>query len=180
MLAFVVVLAGCVVSIEPAVPESEATFDARLVGSWENGSERAVIARAGASGYAIEYTTAKGDSGRFQGRIGRLGERLVLELRPVPREREVREPYDGLFVAGHLLLALDVGADELRIALLRPDSLLAALTSGGVRASHSRADERVILRGTSAELRAALAAYAARAGAWGEPDVWRRVKPPSR
>jgi hypothetical protein len=52
---------------------------------------------------------------------------------PHPRETDLRRRYDGLLVAGHLLLTLDVGPDEIRVAMLEPDLLLAALGAGEVQ-----------------------------------------------
>ena len=77
MLGPVVVLTGCVLSIDPIVPETEATFDPRLLGAWEevSGSDRAVVSRAAQNTYAIEYTS-DGKVGRFEARLGRLGERM--------------------------------------------------------------------------------------------------------
>ena len=42
-------LGGCVLSLDPVVPESGAAFDPRLLGAWEevSGSDRAVVSEAG-------------------------------------------------------------------------------------------------------------------------------------
>jgi len=59
-----------------------------------------------------------------------LGDRLVLDVWPALRDSDLPQPYSAALVAGHLLLALDIGPDEIRTALLEPDSLLAALRTG--------------------------------------------------
>lgn len=176
VLAFVVVLTGCVLSIDAVVSESDATFDQRLLGTWEevSGSDRAVVSRAADNTYAIEYTS-DGKVGRFETRLGRLGERLVLDVWPAPLKTDLPAPYADLLVPGHLL-AFDLGPNEMRVAMLEPDPLLAALRAGDVRLAHRRSDDRLILQGTTGELRPALAAYAARSGALGEPSVWRRAR----
>ena len=61
------------------------------------------------------------------------------------------------------------------MAALEPDSLLRALYSGRVRLAHQRSQDRLILYGTTDQLRAALAPYLGRAGALSAPDAWRRA-----
>ena len=102
-LGLAVVLSGCVLSVDPVISESGATFDPRLLGMWEevSGSDRAVVSRAAENTYAIEYTS-DGKVGRFEARLGRLGDRLVLDVWPAPRDKDLPQPYAGLLVAGHL------------------------------------------------------------------------------
>ena len=73
--ALVLTLAGCLVALDAIVPETEAIFDPRLVGTWElvSSSDRAVISRASDHTYAIEFTS-EGKVSRFQARLGSLGE----------------------------------------------------------------------------------------------------------
>jgi Domain of unknown function (DUF4185) len=175
--ALVIALTGCVLSIDHIVPESSAIFDPRLLGTWEevSGSDRAVISRASDNAYGIEYIS-DGKVGRFEGRLGRLGDRLILDVRPAPSETDLPEPYAGFLIRGHLLLSLDVGSDEIRMAALEPDSLFAALRAGEIHLVHQRSGDQLILHGTTEELRFALGSYLAEPGALGEPEVWRRVR----
>lgn len=176
-LALALLAGGCALSVDPVIPDSAAMFDPRLLGTWEDpsGSERAVVSRAEGNLYAIEYTSG-GRTGRFEARLGRLGERLVLDVRPAPREGEVPEPYEGLLLAGHVLLALDITPDGIGIALLEPDSLLEAIRAGQVPLKHGGGEQQLILHGGTEELGAALGPYAARPDAWSEADVWRRSR----
>jgi len=171
-----VVLCGCVLSVEPVVPESGATFDPRLLGTWEevSGSDRAVVSRAAESTYAIEYTS-DGKASRFEARLGRLGEHLVLDVWPAEPDSDQPDHHAGLMIPGHVLFTLDVGPEEIGVASLERDPMLAALQSGQVGLAHERSGERVILRGTTDQLRAALEGYLGRPGARSAPDRWRRA-----
>lgn len=177
VLWFAIVLSGCVLSVDPVIPEAGATFDSRLLGRWEevSGSDLAVVSRAAGNAYTIEYTS-DGKVARFDARLGRLGDRLVLDAWPARPETDLPAAYSELMVAGHLLFALEVGLDEIRVAMLEPDSLLAALRAGQVRLTHGRSEDRVILHGTTEELRSALGPYLARFGALSRPAVWRRAR----
>ena len=175
-LALVVLLTGCVLSVDPVVPESEATFDPRLLGAWEevSGSDYAVITRAAQNTYSIHYRSGA-EAGAFEARLGRLGGRLVLDAWPTPGEKDLPEPYSGVLIPGHVLVALDVSSDEVRVSTLDPDAMLRALRAGDVRMAYSSADDRLVLQAATPQLRSELRTYIARPGALGKADVWRRA-----
>jgi len=180
LLALSLLLTGCVVSTDAVVPESEAMFDPRLLGAWEEvgGTDRAVVSRAAANTYAIAYTNDKGKTGRFEGRLGRMGERPVLDVWPTPREHDIPDPYGSSLLPGHVLLALDIDTNRVNVATLEPDSLAAALRSGAVRLTYEQSEDRLLLRATTRELRSSLQGFLARPGAWRKPDAWRRSQGP--
>ena len=178
ILAFVASGSGCVVSTETVVPEADATFDERLLGAWAEvkGSDTAVVARGAGTAYTISYTTEDG-TGRFAARLGRLGDRVVLDAWPTPKERELPGAYTATLVAAHVVVAVDVSGDSLRIALLEADSLRKALEAGSTRLPWTIERNRVVLRGTTAELRAALGPWVARPGAFDKGSTFRRIGP---
>jgi hypothetical protein len=171
------VLSGCVVTVDPVISEDDATMDSRLLGSWEevSGSDRAVVSRTAENTYAIDYTSRKNVS-RFEARLGKLGEHSVLDVWPVPGKSDKNRPDAGLLVAGHLLLALDIGPDQVSVTSLDPDSMLASLRTGDVRLAHTESENQLVLHGTTADLRRALSAQFARSGALGDADIWRRAE----
>lgn len=172
--ALVLALGGCLVAFDAIVPESDAIFDPRLLGTWETPSGGAVISRASDHTYAIEFTSL-GKVSRYQARLGSLGDRPVLDLWATPGDGEVPEPYAEIMVAGHTLLVVDIGADEVTAAELDPDSLLVHLRTEQPALRHRLLDEQLVLHGTTAQVRTTLGAYLASSGALAEPIVWRRV-----
>lgn len=176
MACLVVVLSACVLSVEPVVPESAATFDARLLGAWQadDASDRAVVSRAAGNTYAIEYTSNH-HVGRFEGRLGQLGARVVLDVWPVPRDGEIARPYDDVLLPVHFLLVLDIGADEVRTRTLDHAALLATLDAGQVGLAHGETRSKLVLHGNTEPLRAALGPYLEHPGALAEPALWRRA-----
>ena len=184
LLGLAMALGGCVYSVESVITESGATFDARLLGAWEEvgGPDRAVVTGSARNGYTIEYAsddTVK----RYEARLGRLGDRLILDV-SVPPEGGRSKPSGEPPTAWHLAFALDVGEDEIRVAIINGDSLAAAIRAGRVRLdAHTRsascpqmcAANALILSSTTEDLRAALGPYLASAGALEVPDVFRRA-----
>jgi hypothetical protein len=175
-LAVTICLSGCVLSDAPVIPELSATFEPLLVGTWEevSGSDIAVVTRSEKNSYAIEYTS-NGKKGRFDARFGRLGDRLVLDVWPAPREGELPQPYSGALVAAHLLVTLDIGQNDISAAIIEPDSLHAALRSGQFKLPYTHSKDQLILHGTTEELRGALGPYLAGTTALTKPAAWRRV-----
>lgn len=173
----VLALAGCLVALEAIVPESEAIFDPRLVGTWElvSSSDRAVISRASDHTYAIEFTS-EGKVSRFQARLGSLGGRTVLDVWATPGEGDAPELY-AIMVAGHTLFVLDIDSDEITAAALDLDSLLTHLRNGQPVLSYRLVDdEQLVLHGTTEQVRTALGIYLASSEALAEPMVWRRAE----
>jgi hypothetical protein len=176
-LGLVLFAAGCVLSVAPVVPESEAIFDERLVGAWEEsgGSDSAVITRAAAPAtYAIRYTSG-GKTGTFEARLGRLGERLVLDAWPAPSESDLPEPYRGVLIGGHMVLSLEIAADDVRMSIIEPDALENALRTGDPPLPYSSADGQLVLLADTPRLRAELGRYLTRPGALDKPVVFRRT-----
>ena len=178
LLACTVFSGGCVLSSDTVVSESDAIFDPRLLGTWQDTSsgDRAIVSRTVAKGYAIEYTDRAGKVARLEGRLGRLGTRLVLDLWATPRETDVVDTYRDWLIPGHLLVALEVGDGEIRAAALEPDSLIPRLHSGDVPLTYLLDHGRVILNGRTAQLRASLGLYMQRSGALVDPGIWRRTQ----
>jgi hypothetical protein len=167
-LALALLLGGCVVSVEPLIPESEAMFDAGLLGTWEDeDANRLVVTQVTESGrtYRVSYTSA-GETIFHHALLGRLGEHAVLELFP---ESEIRS---------HLLLVLQIAADEIRWQALQPGPLLAALETGELDLGYRRLARDLVLRESPAKLREQLTPWLARPGVLTEPRILRRVPEP--
>jgi len=184
LLGLAIALGGCVYSVESVITESSVTFDPRLLGAWEEvgGSERAVVTRSARNGYMIAY--GSGDTvSQYEARLGRLGSRLILDASVSPEDGPPM-PSGKPPIAWHRAYALDVGEDEIRVAPIDGDSLVAAIRSGRVRLdAHARvafcpgvcAPTDLILDGRTEELRAALGPYLERAGSLESPIVFRRA-----
>jgi hypothetical protein len=166
---------GCVLTVDEAVPESEAVFDARLVGTWRGESDdRAVVHPGDSLTYVIDYRDKNSDV-RLGGRLGRLGDRTVLDVWAWPREGELPEPYETLLIQGHLVLAIDVEPDSIRLAPVEPDSLMAAIGDGRLRLSTTEARDQLIIHGASEETRPQFEVLFGHPEWLAESDTWYRV-----
>ncbi|MCA1733232.1 MAG: DUF4185 domain-containing protein, partial [Acidobacteria bacterium] len=179
-LALSLILGGCVLSVEPVVSESDAIFDPRILGCWEevDGSDRIRVTREDGE-YAIEYmegaeAAGKQETSTFGGRLGRLDEWTVLDVWPT-RQGELNA-HDQMLLQGHLLVRLEIGSEEITTAIIDPDRMTEALAQGELSLAYtSKEGEPPILRGSSDELRSALGSYIAKPDVLQPPTVWRRA-----
>jgi hypothetical protein len=169
-----VLLTGCVVSVEPVIAESDAVFDERLLGSWEqpSSSDRATIGLAEDGTYSIDYTS-QGVTRKFAARLGRLDNTIVLDVWPVSMDEE-QTSHAVMMLPSHVIIAVEIGEDEIATSQISPEALLAALDRNELSVVHTRNEDMPLLRGSSEELRAALGGYLLRPDALTETGVWRR------
>jgi hypothetical protein len=170
-------LHGCVaLTLEPLLGDADVIREPLLSGTWvqDHDGTRIVVAEDDASGYRVQFLSGE-DSIWLGGRLGRLAGRLVMELTPAPPDHEVRELYRSLLVPGYLIMAVEPRGDSLFTAQLELDSIGAALSDGRLDLEASLEDQRAVLHGTAARLRAALEPYMLRPEVWSEPTGWRRL-----
>jgi len=174
LLAVCLVPMACVLTTEAVITDSHAMFDPRLLGQWEvpADSERVEVSRGEGNSYRITFTEAKGETAQYSARLGRIGDRLMLEVQPADPTAQL--PAGELFVPQHLLLGIEIGETEVRIALLEVDSIRAAVKSGRLRGAHEVSGNRLVLSGTTNELRTQLSAVLARPGVFAEWGIWTR------
>ena len=175
LLAIALIPVACVLSTEPVITERDAIFDPRLLGSWEvlADSDRVTVTRGRGLAYHITYSDRKGEAERFTAYLGRLGDRMVLDISPA--DSSVNVPAGDLFVPHHLLLGIDIRDREIGVALLEPDSVRAAVKVGRIPGAHEVSWNRVVLEGGTSELRTLLAGYIARPGVFATEGIWTRV-----
>ena len=167
------------VSFDPVVTESDATFDPRLIGTWSTSpSEFAVVTQASEHAYTIEYTYDD-RTGRLAGRLGRLGDLTILDVWPEPQEGELPQLYDGLMISGHLILALDIENDEVTASLIKPDSVISGVSAGRIHLDYRKTERaQLVLLDSTESLRASLGAFMVRRNALDPPRIWRRAAEP--
>lgn len=174
-------LTGCTVmgSVAPIVSESDALFDQRLVGTWaaSDGSEAAAFTRDSASGYEIVYTDDQGKVGRFEGRLGRVGGRLVLDMSPVTMELDVADVYGAFLLPLHTPIFIDSIGETLVWRVPEPDSLKALFGRSPRVAAHELRGDLIVLTAGSPEVRRVVADVARRPGFLSEAETWMRRRP---
>lgn len=169
-------LSACVTTVDAIVRDEDATFDQRLIGTWVDASDSdavATVARASPTSYTIRFTE-DGKTGAFAARLGRLGARMVLDVRPAPADSEIYEPYQGALLPTHLLFVVDIAADSVLAALVSGDSLRAAIRTGRVKLDTLSWGNHTFITSRTNVVRAALSTHLSRPGAIDAPKTFKR------
>ena len=181
VVAAAAVLTGCApaVSIHPMYTAQDLVADAALEGKWADDDSGEVwqIAKAGANladGYDVTVFHP-GDSPSTES-----FHIHVLRLQGMEPGMEFADAVSkgdpGLGIVGHVIVKIHVQGDELRVALMS-DAWLKTMVEAGLAPQPVTDQEsgRIILTGSTGELRQFLAQHAADAGVWDEDGGLHRV-----
>ncbi len=178
------VLSSCVLAVQPVIPDGDGVFEPALLGTWAvtGDPDTAVVTRAGETDYLITYNDGRGRTAQFSGRLGWLGDRRVLEVRPLLPDLGREDPTRTFVLRTRLLFFVTIHRGEVRTVQLRTDSLRALLGRGTPWTPHlaqvdhdGDGDDHLLLTGTTTELRTFLASYLKQPGVLGDRDAWRAV-----
>ena len=173
-LAFALLGSACVYQVDTAIPDGESRFDPALIGTWVTEADTATISAGRHGAYRIEYRDDQGDTVRLEGRLGKLGERTILEVTPLLAGDE-----SGDWPVGRLLLVLTINGTEARTQLLNAATMRAAVARDPAGLPYIRRGDNVILTAPSAQLMPSLRAFIGRPGALDDPATWKRIAPRS-
>jgi hypothetical protein len=168
-VAGTLVLGGCdspeLISMEPAVTEQDAVFDASLLGTWETqqGGDLCILRRGNGNAYAVTYVS-DGGARKFEGRLFLAGQARVMDLTP--------QDSDDFQIPGHALIRILSSGATLRWTYLDSDWLRQHAT--GQLANRPRDDGKLLLTAQAARLAAFLANYAADERAHDDVQEWQR------
>lgn len=174
----IVGLAGCGYgSLNSVLLPSDVDYDGRLLGTWQDpdSGEKATIVEASGEAYLITYVDEDGKAARFRAQLGELADRRVLELAPLDDLDDRADVLKSLLLPLYGMVIIDSVDEEIRFRLLEPDSIRQFLVDNPGAASHLMQNDRVVLTGSTAELRAFFGALLALDGILGEETVWQRV-----
>lgn len=165
------VLAGCdspsLLSLDPAVTDQEASFDATLLGTWlaGQGGDLCIFRRGDGNAYTVTYVS-DGTSRKFDARLFQEGPAWMLDLSP--------QDADEFQVPGHALIRIWTASGSLRWTYL--DSEWLRQLAAQELPNRARDNNNVLLTAPSASLRGFLAKYAADDRAHGGIEEWQRLQ----
>jgi len=169
-LAGALALAGCdspsLLSLDPAVTDQDAVFDANLLGTWQTGQggDLCIVQRNG-SAYTVTYVS-DGSSRKFDARLFAAGQASLLDLSP-------QDP-DDFQVPAHTLIRVWTAGGTLRWAFL--DSPWLHEQVARQLATRAGNNGKIVLTAPSIALRGFLAQYAADDRAHGDVTEWQRLQ----
>ena len=178
-LGLALAITGCVGSLYAVWSGPDMMMDRRLIGTWKDstGNDWYEVSASGPFTYRIVMHDDSGRIGRFQGQLGRIGDRLVLDVQPDVTVLNTPDMYTGLLQPLHGFITIDNLDTRPRLAVLNPDSLKQYMVAhpGAIRGDTLTAG--VVLSAAPAPLKTFLAAYLRRPGVLGDPATFVRRGP---
>ena len=166
-LAGLFMMTGCssIVSLSPFVTEKDATTDPALPGIWVDaeGKDTFIIRQNGAA-YAFTYIEKSGTAYKFDGRLWKIGDTLLLDL--------VTTNDAPFHLPVHFAMRVWVDRDTLRMAFYDTDWFKKLVTE---QLATRKVDDRTVITAAPEAVRAFYLAHAADVQACGEPDTLRRT-----
>lgn len=166
-LAGLFILTGCsnIVSLQPIVSEKEAATEPALAGTWidSEGKDTFVIRQNGAA-YAITYVEKAGTAYKFDARLWRIGDAMLLDL-VTTNEAPFHLPV-------HFAMRVWVDGDSLRMAFFDSDWFKKLVTE---QLATQQVDGRTVITATPAATHAFYQAHAGDERAHGDPDALHRT-----
>lgn len=158
---------SCVPILNPLYTDGDLVLDENLAGIWvEEGSARWRFEKSEGKSYILTYLDMgldidppkdPGKRAKFDAHLVRLGDVLFMDLYPHSYPDEFDMENDLLtyhLVPAHSISRIWIERDAIRIAMLDPEWLEEALTSGEIEIAHRRGEEGVFITATTPELQA--------------------------
>ena len=155
-----VMLGGCVPSLHPLFTDEEIVFDANLVGVWAepNSPNSWEFKPAANKKYDVIYTDEKG-KGKFDGRLGKIGKEMYLDLYPQDMNVPGNDFYKWHLLGVHTFMEIELSKKGLELAFMAPDSLKELLKKEPNAIKHEEVDDRIVLTASTKELQAFVLKY---------------------
>lgn len=155
-----ILLGGCVPSLHPLFTDDEIIFDANLVGVWgePNSKESWEFKPAANKKYDVIYTEEKG-IGKFDGRLGKLGNNTFIDFYPQDINLPGNDFYKGHLLGVHTFAKINLSKNGLKLNAMSPEDLDKLLKTKPNIIKHDRPVDRTVLIASTKELQAFIQKY---------------------
>ncbi|MBV8781355.1 MAG: hypothetical protein JO353_08155 [Phycisphaerae bacterium] len=119
-IAFVLLAGGCMRTVQPVLNEDQVYTDDSLAGKWVNKEDASAIEIQSAvadKSYAIAYTDKDGKKSNLIGRLGKIGDVMIVDITPpAPAEGENDDIGHAMMLPLHSLFIIRSTQPELTLA----------------------------------------------------------------
>jgi hypothetical protein len=168
-------MAGCAPSLHPFFTDENIVFNEALLGVWiSDDGEKCKFTKSGENHYELLYV--EDESARFEARLIEFGGATFLDLYPTTLGKD-NDLYLANLVPAHTLARLTIGEDSISIAMMDGDWLKQLSDRNQLDLAHERLDSgMIVLTAPTRELQAFALKHADNKEAFGEAEVFRRIR----
>ena len=175
VLALVILMCGCVPSLQPFYTDKDLTFDSNLLGVWgEPEGTTWAFAKSGDHSYLLTHTE-DGASGKLAANLFKVGEQLYLDT--YPEDPGIKSGFYTAHLLGtHHVWKFQLAGDSLRLATLDHDKIKPMIDQKKLVIAHELIANDLIFTASTRDLQAFLANYARAADVFGRWTELKRQK----
>jgi hypothetical protein len=180
-ICLLLLLAGCVRSLQPLYTEQDLIFDENLIGCWsgEDSDESWCFSKRGVKAYQLVYTDGPGTSGTFIVHLFRINEQVFMDLVPStgPEGFSQNDFFKFQLVPAHSFAHVKQIEPTLRMRLPEPDWFRKLVEKSPDALRHEKVEREIIVTATTKEMQAFWLKHLDTKGAFGDfSDMKRKAK----
>ena len=152
-----ILLAGCIPSLQPFYTDPDVVFEEKLLGDWsgENEKESWTFSKADAAKvYSVKYVDQDGKEGPFVAHLFKLDDRMYLDFFPDDPELKQNSFYAIHLLPAHTLMRVNLDGDTLKMAVMNGDAIKKMIETDPAAIRHEKLDNTSVLSASTAELQA--------------------------
>jgi hypothetical protein len=155
-----VLVAGCVPSLQPLYTPDTIAFDPALVGAWcqTNKEDRWEFTKSGDDHYKLNHTDKEKHTAEFTGYLVKVKDQRFLDLYPEDSDAKLNDLFAMYLVAAHTFLWVPKSGATLELAMMSPDAVKKLLAEKPNAVKHEKVKDGILLTAAPKELQAFLAA----------------------
>ena len=175
-LSFLLMLAGCVPSLNPLFTEQDLIFDRNLLGVWtdEDSKETWAFTYVEEKEYKLVYTDEDGLKGEFKARLLKIDGNTFLDLTPVRTPLSQNDFYKGHFLTVHTFVLISQTAPTVQISFLEPEFLKNTIAKNPSAIPHVKVGDDILITVSTKELQTFLLKHLKTEGAFAKPITVKR------
>ncbi len=153
ILSGLLMLTGCVRSLNPLYTEQDLIYDNSLVGVWidKETGETWAFSNAGKLEYKLLHTEDDGRSGEFSARLVKIEDKTFLDIAPVKTGFSQSDFYQSHFLPTHTFAHIMRKDSTVQIAMLEPRWLKDLLDDNPEAIRHEKINGEIVLAASPKE-----------------------------
>src|SRR5687768_17583190 len=170
-LTFLLMMAGCVPSLNPLYTEQDLIFDKNLLGVWtdEDSKETWAFTYSDEKEYKLVYTDEDGMKGEFKARLLKIDGNTFLDLTPIRTPGSQNDFYKGHFLTVHTFVLISQTAPTVQISFLEPEFLKNTIAKNPNALRHEKIGDDILITASTKQLQAFLLTHLKTEGAFAKP-----------